>query len=131
MKDFTDLIFDPTDPLDVTLTALGPFGAPFKAVKKAEKVSDLIKRKKAEREAAEKIKFAGMSQAQIARSKKLKDELVTIAKKDQEIESSLRRLEDAVGPASKAERTKLFAQKLELDEQTNAINKELRALFKK
>ena len=51
-----------------------------------------------------------MSQAQIARSKKLKDELVTIAKKDQEIESSLRRLEDAVGPASKAERTKLFAQ---------------------
>ena len=72
-----------------------------------------------------------MSQAQIARSKKLKDELVTIAKKDQEIESSLRRLEDAVCPASKAERTKLVAQKLELDEQTNAINKELRALFKK
>ena len=72
-----------------------------------------------------------MSQAQIARSKKLKDELVTIAKKDQEIESSLRRLEDAVGPASRAERTKLYDRKLQLDEQTNAINEELRALFKK
>ena len=72
-----------------------------------------------------------MSQAQIARSKKLKDELVTIAKKDQEIESSLRRLDDAVGPASRAERTKLYDRKLQLDQQTNAINEELRALFKK
>ena len=125
LRDVTDLIFDPSDPLDYLALGLGPL-APLAKVKKIDKGQEFLDKVFGQNKALQKK----LGPEGFKKHQKLKDLQTEKVSATQKLSDEINRLSDATGKVADRKRNSLIAQRQTIEGQIMDIDKEISELFK-